>query len=156
TYRNSQMTNPYRVGIELAMSSNHETVLKALSGSLLGVGRVVDDLHGKFSRLGTAIGGALSVFAGVELAKGLVDLAKASGDVSHEWTKIHGIMGETFDLYHDRIEKMALDTTKMVPGTTRIDALKAYEQSYSIVGPENAIAANESLVRTQSVLGNVL
>src|SRR5262249_23742345 len=33
---------------------------------------------------------------------------------------------------------------------------KAYEGSVSILGPENAIAANESLVRTRSVLGNVL
>jgi hypothetical protein len=31
------MANPYRVGIELAMASNHQAVLGALSHSLLGV-----------------------------------------------------------------------------------------------------------------------
>jgi hypothetical protein len=40
------MANPYRVGIELAMSSNHAQVLAALSRSLLGVYPLVNRLTG--------------------------------------------------------------------------------------------------------------
>jgi hypothetical protein len=41
------MANPYRVGIELAMSSNHAQVLGALSSSLRGIGPLVTQLTGQ-------------------------------------------------------------------------------------------------------------
>jgi len=45
------MANPYRVGIELAMASNHAQVLGALSHSLLGVFPQVTRLTQHFDRL---------------------------------------------------------------------------------------------------------
>jgi hypothetical protein len=54
------MANPYKVGIELAMSSNHAQVLAALSRSLLGVVPHVNQLIGHFGRLKAAISGALT------------------------------------------------------------------------------------------------
>jgi hypothetical protein len=59
------VANPYRVGIELAMSSNHAAVLSALSSGLLGVVPHVQQLTTHFNRLATAITGALGIAAGL-------------------------------------------------------------------------------------------
>jgi hypothetical protein len=66
-----QMANPYKVGIELAMASNHAQVLGALSGSLLNIHPQIDRLIGHFGRLKLAITGALGVGAGTEIFRGL-------------------------------------------------------------------------------------
>jgi hypothetical protein len=42
------MANPYKVGIELAMASNHAQVLGALSGSLLQIHPKIDSLISHF------------------------------------------------------------------------------------------------------------
>src|SRR5437660_1224338 len=82
------MANPYKVGIELTMASNHAQVLGALSRSLLGVYPHVTKLTEHFNSLKVAIGGALSVAAGAELFRMLGKLTEATKMYSHELTQL--------------------------------------------------------------------
>jgi hypothetical protein len=61
------MTNVYRIGVSLAMSSNSSQVLGVLGRELLGVHGKVKDLEKGFGRLKLAIGGALSIGAGLAI-----------------------------------------------------------------------------------------
>ena len=66
----------YKIGVKLAMTSNHSQVISALSSSLLGVNAKVSQLTGGFSRLKLAIGGAFGVFAGEKMIAGAATLSR--------------------------------------------------------------------------------
>jgi hypothetical protein len=51
----------YKISIALAMSSNHNAILSALSSHLLGVNANVNTLTGGFSKLKRTIGSALAI-----------------------------------------------------------------------------------------------
>jgi hypothetical protein len=78
------MSEVYKVGIALALTSNHGQVLGALSKSLLGVHADVDKLTGAFSKLGGVIKGALCIYAGEKLFGGLEKLVKAGSEIVHQ------------------------------------------------------------------------
>ncbi len=61
------MTNIYRIGVSIAMTSNGAQVLGVLSRHLLGVNAQTNQLTGGFNRLKLAIGGALAVGAGMAI-----------------------------------------------------------------------------------------
>jgi hypothetical protein len=146
------MANPYRVGIELAMSSNHAAVLAALSRSLLGVYPHVQQLTGHFNQLRTAIGGALGIGAGSELMSMLVDLTKKTKDLSHELTQLRKLGLTEPEIA--RVQAEAVRITRTVPGTTELQALKIPGQTYSMLGLENSLAIAEDLAKFQNVIKN--
>ena len=82
------MANPYKIGIELAMASNHAAVLGALSSSLLQVHPHVNQLIGSFDRLKLAITGALGIAAGSALLSGLEQLIEKTKGLSHELVQL--------------------------------------------------------------------
>lgn len=61
------MTDVYKIGVSLAMTSNGAQVLGALSKHLLGIHTQTNQLTGGFNRLKLAIGGALAIAGGVAL-----------------------------------------------------------------------------------------
>jgi hypothetical protein len=87
------MANPYRVGIELAMTSDHARVLSALSSSLLGIRPHVGQLIGDFGRLKAAIGGALTAAGGSELLSFLAKGIEHTQGLSHEVTQLQKMLG---------------------------------------------------------------
>jgi hypothetical protein len=139
------MANPYQIGIELAMSSNHAQVLGALSRHLLGVYSHVGQLTTQFSRLGVAISGALGIAAGSELLKGLTHLVTKTKDLSHEIVQLQK-MGLT-NAEIDRLHKEAIRITRTVPGTTELEALRIPGQTYSMLGLENSLKIAEDLAK---------
>jgi hypothetical protein len=126
------MANPYRVGIELTMASNHAGVLAALSRTLLGIHPQIDSLIGHFDRLKTAIGGALGVTAGVEMIKVLKNLTEATAGYSHELVQLEklGIGPEKVK----GVEAEAWRVVKAVPSTTVTENMKITGAMFSMVG----------------------
>ena len=139
------MANPYRVGIELLMSSNHAQVLGALSRSLLGVFPLVNQLTGHFNRLQLAISGALGVAAGSALLSGLGHLVEKTKNLSHELVQLQKIGLSNVDIA--RIHEEAIRITRTVPGTTELEALRIPGQTYSMLGLENSLKIAEDLAK---------
>ena len=83
----------WKVAIALSMSSNHAAVLSALSSSLLGVHTQVSKLQGGFSRLKLAIGGALSVTAGMALLGVMERIVDKTKDYNDELIKLKALGG---------------------------------------------------------------
>jgi hypothetical protein len=146
------MANPYRVGIELSMASNHAAVLGALSRSLLGIYPAVTQLTGHFDKLKFAIGGALGVGAGNELFNMLGKLIEKTKDLSHEKVQLQKL--GLADAEIARIQAEAVRTIKAVPGTTELEALKIAGQTYSVVGLENALKIMKPLAEFENVIKN--
>jgi hypothetical protein len=82
------MTNVYRIGVSLAMSSNSSAVLGVMARELLGIHGQVGHLQQGFSRLKVAIGGALAVGAGVGLLVGLGKLTVAGKELADQQAKM--------------------------------------------------------------------
>ena len=74
----------YKIGVKLAMTSNHAQVFSALSSGLLGVHTKVNQLTGGFDKLKLAIGGAFGVFAGKEILGEIAAIVEKTKDLSHE------------------------------------------------------------------------
>jgi hypothetical protein len=145
------MANPYRVGIELSMASNHAQVLGALSRSLLGVYPLVSQLTQHFDQLKLAIGGALSIAVGGEFLSILGHITEKTKGLSHEMTQLRKL-GLT-EPEVTRAQAEAVRITKAVPGTTELDALKILGQTYSVLGSEN-IKVAEALAKFENVIKN--
>jgi hypothetical protein len=139
------MANPYRVGIELAMSSNHAQVLGALSRSLLGVYPLVNQLTTHFTALKVPIGGALGVAVGAELLSGLGHLIERTKGLSHELTQLRKMGLSESELA--RVREEAVRITRTVPGTTELQVLKIPGQTYSMLGLENSLKIAEDLAK---------
>jgi hypothetical protein len=82
------MANPYKVGIELSVLSDHARVLGALSSGLRGVVPHINELIGHFGRLKAAISGALTIGVGTELLSVIEQGIKKTQGLSHELTQL--------------------------------------------------------------------
>jgi hypothetical protein len=135
------------------MSSNHASVLSALSSSLLGVHAQVNKLQGGFSRLKLAIGGALSVTAGMALfgvMEKLVDKTKDYNDELIKLQRLGGAMSQA--VTSGDISKKAFDIAQRVPMTVT-DLAKIPGAGYSILGQDAYDPALwEKLARFQYVM----
>lgn len=111
------MSNVYRIGVALALSSNSSQVLGALSRHLLHVHGQVGQLKGGFDRLKVAIGGALAVAGGVTVItafRGPLEEARKLEQVVAKFS--------TFGL-GDKLNRDAVDFAKnmKVAGSTYVD-----------------------------------
>jgi flagellar hook-basal body complex protein FliE len=146
------MANPYLVSIELAMASNHAAVLGALSRHLLGIHQQVGTLHSGFTRLGTAITGAIGVFAGAKLLEGMVHLVEKTKELSHEWVQIEKLGINAAD--QARVRAEAIRMTRLVPGTTEVDAMKVIGQLYEPLGIKHALEIAPRMAMLENVMKN--
>jgi hypothetical protein len=129
------------------MSSNHAAVLSALSSSLLGVHTQVSKLQGGFSRLKLAIGGALSVTAGMALLGVMERIVDKTKDYNDELIKLKALGGPMLgSVSSGEMSKRAFDIAQRVPMTVP-DLLKIPGASYSILGQEDALKVWEPLAR---------
>src|ERR1700734_2278749 len=110
------MTEVYKLSVALAMSSNHAQVLGSLMQGLgLAHGHVLKLTQG-FDRLKLAIGGAFSAFAGDKILRGVVDIAKASENLSTELVKIKNMGVDDTTL--SAVRAQAVKVAQAVRGTT--------------------------------------
>jgi hypothetical protein len=144
------MAEVYRVGVALALSSNHAQVLGALTQHLLGVQTSVNQLQNRFSSLGLAIGGAFAMITGGLILRGLESIIRKTADLSQELARIQmlGISAQETA----RIREQAGRIASRTPGMTSKDALEAYGQTYSLLGGEEAEKLMEPLTRLRSAM----
>jgi hypothetical protein len=146
------MTEVYKIGVKLAMTSNAPAVVSALSKQLLGVNVKVKDLTRDLGRLKLAIGGAFAGFAADKLLMGLTGIVTKTKDLSHELTQLQK-MGLTPDQL-TQAQRSAIQTTRDVLGVTQVDALKAYGSVFSMVGHSDALKLMKPLEQYAQVVGN--
>ena len=142
----------WKVAIALSMSSNHTAVLSALSSSLLGVHAQVNKLESGFSRLKLAIGGALSVTAGMALFGVMQKIVDKTKDYSDELVKLQRLGGDMAPaVASGAMSRQAFDIAQRVPMTVA-DLLKIPGATYSILGQEGATKTWEDMARFSWVL----
>jgi hypothetical protein len=148
------MSDIYKISVALAMSSNHNAVLSALSAGLLGVHANVNKLTTNFGRLKTAIGGALAVGAGVTILDTMVKLVEKTKEYSGELAKLENLGGGMAkDVASGEIAKRAFDISSRVHMKVT-DLMKIPGASYSILGQEDSMKVWESLAKFSWVMQN--
>src|SRR5580692_97510 len=110
------MSDVYKIGIALAMSSNHNLILTALSSQLLHVHTNVNNLQGGFNRLKIAVGSALAVGAGFTLLDYTWKLVEATKEYSDELAKLETLGGGMAKaVVSGDISKKAFDISQRIP-----------------------------------------
>jgi len=144
----------YKISIALAMSSNHNAVLSALSAQLLGVHANVNNLTGGFGRLKTAIGGALGVVAGVTILDTMIKLVDKTKEYSDELAKLETLGGGMAKaVVNGDVHRKAFDISQRIP--MRVDDLmKIPGASNSILGFDDSMKVWEKLAQFQWVMQN--
>jgi hypothetical protein len=143
---------PYKIAVAIAMSSNHNAVLAALSANLLGVHTKVNQLHGGFNRLKLAIGGAFAVTAGMALFGVMDKLIDKTKDYQDQLIKLKALGGDmTPAVQNGSITAKAFDIAKRVPMSVT-DLAKIPGMSYSILGQEDSMKVWEDLAKFQTVM----
>jgi hypothetical protein len=144
----------YKISIALAMSSNHNLILSALSSQLLHVHSNVNNLTGGFGRLKMAIGGALAIGAGVGILAVVVRLVDKTREYSDELAKLETLGGGMAKaVVSGDISKRAFDISQRIPMKVE-DLMKIPGASYSILGQEDSMAMWEKLAQFQWVMQN--
>jgi Phage tail lysozyme len=146
------MTEAYKVGVKLAMTSNAPEMLAVISKSLLGINTKVTDLTKNFGTLGKAIGGALGVFAGEKILSGLTSIVEKTADLSHELTQIQKLGGSLDN--RARANAASLDVTRNVLGINQKDVLEIFRETYSLIGQQHALEILPLLSKYGVVAGN--
>ncbi|GGH14892.1 hypothetical protein GCM10007036_14500 [Alsobacter metallidurans] len=142
----------YKIGVNLAVTSNAPQFFSALSQQVLHLHANVNKLQGGLNRLHMVIAGGLAAKAGLGIFHGIKATLDVAKDLSHELVQIQklGITGEQFK----EVQSNAQKTVANVPGTAQDKALGAYGAAYSIFGHDEAIKLMEPLERFAQVLGN--
>jgi hypothetical protein len=144
----------YRIAVALAMSSNHNAVLGALSAHLLGVHAKVNSLTGGFNRLKLAIGGALSATAGVAILETMTKLVEKTKGYSDELVKLERLGGDMGrDVRSGAMSQRAFELSRTIPMKVE-DLLKIPGASYSILGQEDSLKVWEKLAQFQFVMAS--
>jgi hypothetical protein len=83
----------YKVGVKLAVAIEGLPLIAALSKSLLGINAQVKTLEGSFGKLKMAMVGALGVWAGDSMLRGLGAMVKYGSEITHqqEMMKVAGM-----------------------------------------------------------------
>jgi hypothetical protein len=144
----------YKISVALAMSSNHNLILSALSSQLLHVHSNVNNLTTGFGRLKMAIGGALAIGAGVGILDVMVRLVDKTKQYSDELAKLETLGGGMAKaVVSGDISKRAFDISQRIPMKVE-DLMKIPGASYSILGQEDSMAMWEKLAQFQWVMQN--
>ena len=144
----------YKISIVLAMNSNHNAVLSALSSQLLGVHANVNQLTTGFGKLKTAIGGALGIVAGVTILDQMVKLVDKTKEYSDELAKLETLGGGMAKAVGSgEISRRAFDISQRIPMKVE-DLMKIPGASYSILGQEDSMKVWEKLAQFQWVMQN--
>src|SRR6185436_12712731 len=122
------MSNIYRIGVNIAMSSNGPQLLSALSHHLLGVNANVNQLTGGMNRLKLALGGAFAIAGGVALA----GMFKAPLDEARKFEMAVTKFGN-FGLGPERTKEAAEFAKQMnITGSTYVQNLKAMTEAQGV------------------------
>jgi hypothetical protein len=148
------MADIYKIQVALAMSSNHNAILSALSAGLLGVHANVNQLTSGFGRLKGAIISALAVKVGDDILGTMVKLVNSTKEYSDELAKLETLGGGMAKaVTSGAISSKAFDISQRIPMRVE-DLMKIPGASYSILGQEDSMAMWEKLAQFQWVMQN--
>jgi len=144
----------YKISIALAMSSNHNAILSALSSHLIGINAHVNQLQSNFGKLKLAIGSAFAVGAGVVILETMGKLIQSTKEYSDELAKLETLGGGMAKaVASGEISKKAFDISQRIPMKVE-DLMKIPGASYSILGQEDSMKVWEKLAQFQWVMQN--
>ena len=129
----------YRVAIALALTSNHNRVLSALSEQMLGVHAGVKELEGGFNRLKWAIRGMLGAGASIGVVTVLAKVAEHGKELLNQQAQMVNLgisQNEVLSIqkgYYDNI-------AKAVPTSTAAEYLKTVKELRAVTGSTEAAA----------------
>jgi hypothetical protein len=116
------MSEVYKIGIGLLMTSNHAQVLGLLSQQLLGVHANVNQLTGAFKGLKLAIGSALAVDAGMKLLGVTKSLVEHGSKIVHQQELMRAAGASNLEI--QQATAKAYETSARVQTTTIAENLK--------------------------------
>jgi len=132
------MANPYEIAIHLSMQNTVSPVLAIIAKDMLGLQMSAEKLEKAFARVGTglklAAGGAVGVFAGFELGKGVADIVHAGGELVKQQIALRG-MGNGTVTEAEIVQATflaQLDTQKVI-GTTIAENLKGIREMIGVM-----------------------
>jgi len=144
----------YKISIALAMSSNHNAILSALSSHLIGINAHVNQLQSNFGKLKLAIGSAFAVGTGVVILETMGKLIQSTKEYSDELAKLETLGGGMAKaVASGEISKKAFDISQRIPMKVE-DLMKIPGASYSILGQEDSMKVWEKLAQFQWVMQN--
>jgi hypothetical protein len=126
------MIEAHKIGVSLAMTSNHAQVLGALAHDLLGVEKNIKSIENSWTRVGTAIGGAFAIVTGGAILRGLVSIIEKTKELSHEMSQIEKMGISATD--RQRMQQEAIAIVSRHPGVTQSDSLSIGSRANSRTG----------------------
>jgi hypothetical protein len=151
------MTDAYKVGVKLVMSSNAMPLLSALSKKLLGLDKQVAKLAKSWTGVGLAIKGAMAFWAADKIFTGLASIVDKTKELSHELTQVRKLGNQSeadMTAVWDKARSVGRDTR----GISYADIVKIYSNVYDTVGGNRAeaLALMGPLARFDVVAGNTM
>jgi hypothetical protein len=148
------MSDPYKVAVAIALTSNHSAVLGAMSKHLLGLDGQIKDIQKSFASWKAPLLGVAAVLGGVAIARGLEALVKHGGAVNHE-LELMKTAGMGVVETQEAIAQ-AVKTSGNVLTTTMSENLRHIsELRYAFGETTTAIAHLDEIAKANSVLNNV-
>jgi hypothetical protein len=126
------MIEVHKIGVHLAMTSNHAEVLQALSRDLLGIHPKLEDLKKNIGTIGPALGGAFAIITGGLIIKGLIDIIDKTKELSREMSQIEKMGINAAD--RQRMQQEAIAVVGRHPGLTQSDVVDIGSRAYSRTG----------------------
>lgn len=147
------MTDVYRIGVSLMMTSNVSQVMQVMSRDILGVHAQVEKLEGAFGRLGRAIMGGLAIAGGAGILGTLKDVANHGDKLLDQQDKLRraGVaMNDVLRMQGDYYERVA----KAVPTSTVAEYLKEVGELRSVVGQARAEEVAPWSMKLEAIIRN--
>lgn len=163
------MSEAYKIGVSLMMTSNAAGVLKLLGTEILGVHAKIKDLNKglvhtennirRLNRIKLAVGGGVMMGAGIGIIAGLKHVTDHARELSHELVQLQKMnIGATEHIplakALDEVQEKAKQAAEAIKGVTRVDAIKAYGSAYSMFGHQDSLKMIQPMLRFAQVGGN--
>lgn len=156
------MISAWKIGVEIAMTSNAAQVLGVLGRDLAGMGERAKALTGELNAAKMAAYGALGVIGGGAILGGLTKLVEAGRELVHQQAlfqvslKDSGLTAQQVAAETATATAAAWRNAQNVLGTTAADNLKSIRELRMVFGDEREAIANlPSVSKAQVVLNSV-
>ena len=152
------MASPYDIAIHISMQNGVSPVLALIAKDMLGLQMSAEKLEKAFARVGNSLklmaGGAAGIFGGVEIGKGLLDIADKGEKLIHQQNMLvrAGVQyNDVLKLTGDAYKRIA----KEVPTATGADVLRSINELRSVTGDTaRAEAATPMSLKLEALLSN--
>jgi hypothetical protein len=153
----------WKIGVNIAMTSNASQVLGVLGRDLFGLGKAADQLAGKLNLVKLAAWGAVGVLAGGAAITGLGKLAEKGAELVHQQALFKSALldsGKTAKQIASDVNdatQTAWKATQQVPGTTWAGNLQSIRELRTVFGnTQTAEQQLPNLLKASMILQSLL